>query len=133
MRIRALVNAELIAENEKGEEKTMPIGSGTYFEAKAVETYEDEGETYANITLLDGFKLNGVVWNSLTFENHGVPQVNHKVNPLKPSAYTVPGHDKVPDRSFVLPEPGDILISKEKASANFEKLKELNEKEPKRS
>jgi len=106
MRIRALVNAELIAENDKGEERTMPIGSGTYFEAKQVEVYEDEAETYANITLLDGFKLNGVVWNSHTFENHGVPQVQ------RPK----------------LPEVGETLIRKEVAVKDNLKLKELNDK-----
>lgn len=72
-RIRALVNAELIA--EKGEsERTLQIGSGTYFEASKVETYISEKEVLADVTLLDGFKIIGVAWNPQTFENHGVPE-----------------------------------------------------------
>lgn len=74
LRIRSLVNAELIAEDKSGNEKKVQFGSGTYFEANKVEVYEEDGETLANLTLLDGYAINGVVWNQNVFENHGVPE-----------------------------------------------------------
>jgi hypothetical protein len=74
LRIRILVNAELIAEKD-GVERQMQFGAGTYFEANNVDTYVNESdEVLADITLLDGFQLIGVVWNQNVFENHGVPE-----------------------------------------------------------
>jgi hypothetical protein len=74
LKIRSLVNAELTVEDKDGNEFPMQIGSGTYFEANKVSVYEYEGETLADIELMDGNYLNGVTWNSKLFENHGVPE-----------------------------------------------------------
>ena len=79
LKIRSLVNAELIAE-KNGVESTVQYGSGTYFEATEVSTYlGNDNEVLADISLADGSKLIGVIWNEKTFENHGVPETRVQV------------------------------------------------------
>jgi len=123
LRIRALVNAELIAEKGK-DEKVVQIGAGTYFEATNINTYEDLStkEIFADITLVDGYTLYGVAWGSAYFENHGVPEqritktatVTYEENP-EPKI-TITTSDDVPVPLLSFPE------------FNFDKLKEINEK-----
>ena len=72
-RVRSIVNAELVAFNPvTTEEKVMQIGAHDYVEANKVEVFSLEGETLANIHLVDGFILEGVLWGPQYFENHGV-------------------------------------------------------------
>ena len=77
MRIRSLVNAELIATvpgNEDGVK--MQIGAQTWFEAFKVVKYKSDGELVADIHLVNGNILEGVSWGPKFFENHGVPEEN---------------------------------------------------------
>lgn len=120
-RIRALVNAELIAEDKNGKEKTVQIGAGTNFEAKSVEVFDEDNETFADITLLDGSKIFGVVWNKHTFENHGV----HETRIIKKAT-----GDFIDSKSDYVPAmvTNESVVSKESANIALEKLKEINDK-----
>ena len=93
MRIRSLVNAELIATVPGQEEGSiMQIGAQTWFEAKKVVKYKSDGELLADIYLTNGNTLEGVSWGPQYFENHGVPEENA---PDRSTVVVVP----TPDRS----------------------------------
>lgn len=96
MRIRALVNAEVVAEHPNGTEYNFQFGAHTYVSANRIDIYEDDGEKFADIYLVNGDKVMGVAWGPEYFENHGVPEFNIKPpKPPKMSVEAIKKEDKV--------------------------------------
>ena len=92
MRIRSLVNAELIATVPGKEDGViMQIGAQTWFEANKVIKYKDDDELLADIHLSNGNILEGVAWGPKYFENHGVPE---EIAPDRSSIVPVPTPDR---------------------------------------
>jgi hypothetical protein len=95
MRIRSLVNAELVATVPGNEEGViMQIGAQTWFEANKVVKYMSDGEQVADIHLVNGNILEGVSWGPKYFENHGVPESNA---PDRSTIFPVPTPDRTVD------------------------------------
>lgn len=92
MRIRSLVNAELVATVPNQEDGVIvQIGAQTWFEAKKVVKYKSDGELVADIHLLNGNILEGVSWGPKLFENHGVPEENA---PDRSTSVVIPTPDR---------------------------------------